>query len=116
MFLQILSLHNCTKLRSTALSAIAGGCPQLRMLMLGGCSLSLTPSTSSSSGVAKVATSLFSAKLSMSVHVYIPTVWHSLLHAHTHDVTMSLAFRDATPSCECLSVHADWRGNEAHGC
>ncbi len=51
---QILSLHNCTKLRSTALSAIAGGCPQLRMLMLGGCSLSLTPSTSTSSGVGRV--------------------------------------------------------------
>ena len=52
--LQVLSLHNCTKLRSTALSAIAGGCPQLRMLMLGGCSLALTPSSGSSPGVAKV--------------------------------------------------------------
>ena len=52
--LQILSLHNCTKLRSAALSAIAGGCPQLRMLMLGGCSLALTPTSDPTSGFAKV--------------------------------------------------------------
>ena len=91
MFLQILSLHNCTKLRSTALSAIAGGCPQLRMLMLGGCSLSLTPSTSSSSGVAKVVL-LFFAKLSISccLHPYRMAI---SLHAQ-HILTMSLAFRD----------------------
>lgn len=71
LLLQILSLHNCTKLRSTALSAIAGGCPQLRILMLGGCSLALTPSPGSSSGVAKVAPLQLSTVKLHVVHVHV---------------------------------------------
>lgn len=36
--LQILALHNCTKVSAEALQCLATACPQLEMLLLGGCS------------------------------------------------------------------------------
>ena len=36
---QILSLHNCAKISASGLAALGRSCPQLQMLLLGGCSL-----------------------------------------------------------------------------
>ncbi len=36
---QILSLHNCAKISASGLAALGRACPQLRMLLLGGCTL-----------------------------------------------------------------------------
>lgn len=40
--MQVLSLHNCAKMSTAGLAALGRSCPQLRMLMLGGCVLAPT--------------------------------------------------------------------------
>ena len=40
--LKILALHNCIKVSSVALQTVSNACPELQMLLLGGCSFSIS--------------------------------------------------------------------------
>ena len=118
--MQILSLHNSTKLRSRALSAVAESCPQLQMLMLGGCSLALTPAAPSSSMTMVMLWTHASLLLCLcklcGKHIGCVNV-----DPHQAHKTLMQTFNDhmarrlpgqGMPLITCLPS-ADWRGNEA---